>query len=104
MPLEQSECSTPIRVLLVDDDDASGELLEVLLVRRGFHVTIARSVSSALAAAEAAKVDILVSDLGLPDGSGHELLRQLRAVGRLPAIAVSGLDRTAGVKSSSGAE
>jgi DNA-binding response OmpR family regulator len=82
----------PANVLLVDDDEDSTDLLRRLLVRRGFAVTTARSVAAALEAADAATVDVLVSDLGLPDGDGHDLLRQLRASRRLPAIALTGQD------------
>lgn len=89
----------PIRVLLVDDEEDSAELLGMLLVRRGFEVTSARSVATALAAAGATTVDVLVSDLRLPDGNGHDLLRHLRAAGNLPAIALSGLDRAASARS-----
>src|SRR4051812_21444339 len=101
MPNETPRDPTPrpVRVLLVDDHDDSVELLQMLLVRRGFQVTTARSVASALAAAEAAPVDVLVSDIGLPDGSGYDLLRKLHGVGRLRAITLSGLDRDADVHS-----
>jgi CheY-like chemotaxis protein len=48
-------------------------------------------VASALALAASEPFDVLLSDLGLPDASGHELMRQLVARGqRLPAIALSG--------------
>jgi DNA-binding response OmpR family regulator len=89
----------PLRVLLVDDHADTAELLRMLLVRRGFEVTTARSVATALAAAEAASIDVLVSDIGLSDGSGCDLLRQIRAVRPLPAIALSGRDREADVQS-----
>lgn len=95
-PSERPADAPRSRVLLVDDHEDSVELLRMLLMRRGFEVTIARSVAAALAAAEAAPIDVLVSDIGLPDGTGHDLLRQLRAGGRWPAIALSGLDRAAG--------
>jgi two-component system OmpR family response regulator len=85
----------PARVLVVDDEDDFTELLHILLTRRGFEVTIARSVAAGVAAAEAATIDVLVSDMRLPDGSGHDLLRQLRVAGRVPAIALTGLDRDA---------
>lgn len=93
----------PCRILLVDDHADSVDLLRMLLMRRGFEVSLARSVAAALAAAEAGPVDVLVSDIGLPDGSGCDLLRQLRArapaaVPALPAIALSGLDRVADVE------
>ena len=98
----QSPLSTdppPLRVLLVDDHADTADLLRMLLVRRGFQVTTARSVATALAAAESAPIDVLVSDIGLADGSGCDLLRQLRAVSPLPAIALSGRDREADVQS-----
>jgi DNA-binding NarL/FixJ family response regulator len=56
-------------------------------------------VASAPAAAEAGPIDVLVSDIGLADGNGCDLLRQLRAAGPLPAIALSGRDREADVQS-----
>ena len=89
----------PLHVLLVDDHADTADLLRMLLVRRGFQVTTARSVATALAAAESAPIDVLVSDIGLADGSGCDLLRQLRAVSPLPAIALSGRDREADVQS-----
>jgi DNA-binding response OmpR family regulator len=89
----------PLRVLLVDDHADTAELLRMLLSRRGFEVTTARSVASALVAAEASPIDVLVSDIGLTDGNGCDLLRQLRAIGPLPAIALSGRDREADVQS-----
>ena len=91
--------SRPLRVLLVDDHADTAELLRMLLSRRGFEVTTARSVASALIAAEASSIDVLVSDIGLTDGNGCDLLRQLRALGPLPAIALSGRDREADVQS-----
>jgi DNA-binding response OmpR family regulator len=89
----------PVRVLLVDDHADTAELLRMLLSRRGFEVTTARSVASALVAAETSPIDVLVSDIGLADGNGCDLLRQLRALGPLPAIALSGRDREADVQS-----
>jgi CheY-like chemotaxis protein len=102
------------RVLLVDDHADTADLLRMLLTRRGFEVTTAHSVATGLAAAGGAPVsmgpqaapnpgpasrappfDVLISDIHLPDGSGHDLLRQIRAVGPLPAVALSGLDRAA---------
>jgi hypothetical protein len=92
----------PPRVLLVDDDDDSAEMLGLLLTRRGFEVTIARSVASAVEAAATAPVDVLLSDIGLPDGTGHDLLARLRSIGPLPAVALSGLDRANAAKGKSG--
>jgi two-component system CheB/CheR fusion protein len=88
-----------LRVLLVEDHADSAELLRILLGRHGFAVTVAGSVGTALDAAFAGPVDVLVSDMHLPDGSGNDLLRQLRAQGSFPAIALSGLDGDTDVES-----
>ncbi len=90
--------STP-RVLLVEDHADSAELLRILLGRHGFAVTVAGSVGTALTAAFTEPMDVLVSDMDLPDGSGIDLLRRLRAQGSFPAIALSGLDGDAEVES-----
>jgi two-component system CheB/CheR fusion protein len=88
-----------MHLLLVDDHADGAELLRMLLVRRGFAVTVACSVTAALAAAAAAQIDVLVSDIVLPDGTGYDLLHQLRARGSaLPAVALSGLMRDADVQ------
>lgn len=84
------------RVLLVDDHRDSAEMLGLLLARRGFDVTIAHTVETALTAARETRVDVVVSDIGLPDGTGHDLLRMLRRASPLPAVALSGLDRGVG--------
>ena len=80
-------------VLLVEDDVDNLEMLASGLEEAGAHVVQASSVGSALAAASAHRVDVLVSDMELPDGDGCALLRELRqrdGCRALPAIAVSG--------------
>src|SRR5258707_651072 len=72
-----------------------------MLRRAGFQVTAATTIAQALAETEAARktvddsgrarpIRLVVSDLGLPDGSGCELMRKLRADYRLRGIALSG--------------
>jgi len=80
----------PLRVLLVEDHEPTQRVMERLLTRNGHAVTCAMSAAAAAAAAAAAEFDLIVSDLGLPDGSGLDVLRQLggRYAGR--AIAVTG--------------
>ena len=97
--IEAPRAAGPPRVLLVDDDIHSVELLGMLLARCGFEVITACSVDGALAAVAEKPVDVLVSDINLPDGNGYDLLRQLRAAGPLPAIALSGLDGDADITS-----
>jgi DNA-binding NtrC family response regulator len=76
-------------VLLVDDDSDARDLLEILLAREGFSVRAAGSVKEALAAGP---VDIVVTDLMLPDGSGEDVAHGLAGT---PAIALMGRDQHA---------
>ncbi len=78
------------RILLVEDHEDTAEAMADLLSVRGHQVTVARSLAEARAAAAASPFDLLVSDLGLPDGSGHELMRELSARYGLRGIALSG--------------
>jgi CheY-like chemotaxis protein len=56
----------------------------------GFEVTTASTVSAGLAALRSTPFDLLLSDIGLPDGSGYDLLRQTPPDHRPPAVALSG--------------
>ena len=78
------------RILLVDDHADTLAALTRLLGRRGFEVTPASSAAQARELASRQPFDLLISDLGLPDCSGHELLRDLRQSHNFPAIALSG--------------
>ncbi|MDD5349304.1 MAG: ATP-binding protein [Chthoniobacteraceae bacterium] len=84
-----------LSILLVEDHADTLRILSRSLRRAGCAVVTAESVESALAAArkareEGVKIDLLVSDLGLPDGDGRELMRRLRELDGLTGIAVSG--------------
>jgi PAS domain S-box-containing protein len=78
------------RLLLVEDHDSTLQILSQLLVRAGHQVTTARTVTQALAAAAAGTFDLVISDLGLPDGTGTELMERLRDTYGLSGIALSG--------------
>ena len=87
----------PLRVLLVEDHADTAEQLTRLLRGAGHEVTLAGSIREAqelIAAAEQESpqhsFNILISDLGLPDGSGHDLMRDLVRHHRIPGIALSG--------------
>jgi len=60
-----------------------------MLQRRGYDITVAHNADQALQKAEAENFDLLISDIGLPDRSGYELMRELSGKG-LPGIALSG--------------
>ena len=57
----------------MEDHEPTLTVLRRLLLRDGYEVTTATSVATALAAAEVGQFDIVISDLGLPDGTGIEL-------------------------------
>jgi CheY-like chemotaxis protein len=82
--------SRQIRVLLVEDHLDTAHTLSRLLHRSGFVVVRATDVATAAARAEAENFDVLVSDLGLPDGNGYDVIRRIRAHQIVPAIAMSG--------------
>src|SRR3954463_8518708 len=78
------------RVLLVDDQYDATRTLSLLLRASGYQVRTAGTVASALQLAVAESFDIIVSDIGLPDATGYELMEQIRALYRIKGIALSG--------------
>ena len=91
------------RILLVDDHADTLENLARLLRRRGYEVAAAADGAQADAAVRRETFDLFVSDLGLPDISGHQLLSSLRTVQDRPAIALSGYGMESDVASSKAA-
>ena len=89
-PAEAAPPARALRILLVEDDQPSLRVLARLLQQRGCEVTTAISVASALEAGARGDFDLLVSDIGLPDGTGLDLMRQLREVRPVRGIALSG--------------
>jgi PAS domain S-box-containing protein len=85
-----------LRVLVVEDDEDAATTLSTLLVYRGCEVRIAHSVREALDLFRSWNPDVMLCDIGLPDGDGCTLLRQVRELmpDRLvPAIALSAFAR-----------
>jgi signal transduction histidine kinase/response regulator RpfG family c-di-GMP phosphodiesterase len=80
----------PMRVLLVEDHEDTNRSLTQLLRRRGYYVQPAHTVQAALDAAAQEKFDVLVSDIGLPDGSGIDLMEKLRHDSPIFGIALTG--------------
>ncbi|MDB6071217.1 MAG: sensor hybrid histidine kinase, partial [Verrucomicrobiales bacterium] len=80
-----------LRVLLVEDHADTARTLRRLLTLRGFEIAGAADVAGAILLAGREEFDLIISDLGLPDGSGCDLMRALRAAGNaVPGIAMSG--------------
>jgi signal transduction histidine kinase/ActR/RegA family two-component response regulator len=80
----------PKTLLLVEDHPATREALGRLLRVRGFEVNSAGSVAEARTAVERQRFDLVLSDIGLPDGNGLELMTELHRQHGLRGIALSG--------------
>ena len=85
-----AKASNTRRVLLVEDHADTAKALARLLSRIGLDVTVAGTVSDARAEAARTHFDLLISDIGLPDGTGHDVVRSIHRRYNVPAIALSG--------------
>lgn len=88
--LKELRSKSGLRVLLVEDHEPTREALKFLLTKRNLNVTAAGSVAEANQAADGQKFDLVISDIGLPDGSGYELMTALRSRYGLKGIALTG--------------
>jgi len=77
-------------LLLVEDHQDSARALAGLLETRGYKVDSAPTVAAALEALEREEFDLLICDLGLPDASGIDLIKEIRRTKTTPAIALTG--------------
>lgn len=87
-----------LKVLVVDDEADTRELIREVLKECGSEVILSRSVAEALDALEQHKPDILISDLGMPDEDGYALISKIRALpsergGHIPAAALTAYAR-----------
>lgn len=78
-------------VLLVEDEESIAEPLANALRREGFNAVTAASVADGLTAFRAHPPDLVLLDIMLPDGSGRDLLREIRASSRVPVIMLTAL-------------
>jgi two-component system, chemotaxis family, CheB/CheR fusion protein len=84
-----------VRILAVEDQDDSRDLLDFVLQREGATVVTARNVPEARAALSAKPFDVLVADLGLPDEDGYSLIRSIRETFPPPARDIRAVALTA---------
>jgi CheY-like chemotaxis protein/anti-sigma regulatory factor (Ser/Thr protein kinase) len=87
-----------IKVLVVDDEADTRELISEVLKECGSEVILSRSVAEALEALEQHRPDILISDLGMPDEDGYSLISKIRSLppergGQIPAAALTAYAR-----------
>jgi PAS domain S-box-containing protein len=88
-----------IRVLIVEDDIETRDILSAILERAGFSYRVATRASEALTVLDDWQPDVIVSDIGMPDMDGYAFARQLRARpaaqgGHIPALALSAFARS----------
>jgi signal transduction histidine kinase/ActR/RegA family two-component response regulator len=87
-----------LRVLVVDDEVDTRELLKTVLSKQGARVTTAQSAAAALRSISRVKPDLLISDIGMPGADGYELMRRVRLLprergGAVPAVALTAYAR-----------
>jgi PAS domain S-box-containing protein len=88
-----------LRVLVVDDDLETRELIKTILEEGGANVCAVPSVNQAVEALDAHGPDVLVSDIAMPERDGYELIRYVRSLGesqggKVPALALTAFART----------
>jgi len=79
-----------VRVLLVEDHEPTRTALTQLLMRRSYKVVTASSIAEARTLAAAQSFNLVVSDIGLPDGNGYDLMAELQKNGSVKGIALTG--------------
>lgn len=87
-----------VRILAVDDEEDTRELLEALLGEQGASVTTVATVGDALESLRSNRYDVILSDIGMPHGNGYDFIREVRALpaelgGSTPAVALTAFAR-----------
>lgn len=97
---EPSGAAAKGQILVVDDHVDTCDGMRLLLKRRGYDVVVAHSVAEAVRAARENEIDLLISDLGLPDGNGFDLMREIRSFRQVQGVALSGFGMESDIKKS----
>jgi CheY-like chemotaxis protein len=85
-----------VAILVVEDDDDARDLIATTLRYAGAQVATAPSANAAVELLESSAPDLIVSDIAMPDGTGYDLVKQVRAtprLSRIPAIALTAYGR-----------
>lgn len=97
-PIEYADNLSGLKVLVVDDEADTLELIKVLLGQCGATVTTASSAAEALPLLERVRPDVIISDIGMPTEDGFEFIRKVRQLppergGKIPAVALTAYAR-----------
>ena len=90
---EPAKVPTPAQLMVIEDDEDTLEMLRATLEARGFQVTACESAAQSLRTAAKQSFDLIISDIGMPEMDGFEIIKQLRQredFKSIPAIALSG--------------
>lgn len=79
------------KLLLVEDDSSLGETLKERLEKESYAVTWAQSFASAMAKIKSTRFDLVILDVSLPDGSGFDLGKEIRATSSVPFLFMTAL-------------
>ena len=82
-----------LRILVVEDHADTLRVLARLLDHFGHEISVADGVQSALQIVGLKEFDVVLSDIGLPDGSGYEVIAQAKRKQPIKAVALTGLDK-----------
>ena len=82
--------SAKLRILLVEDHKDTAQIMARLLEQLDYEIKTADSIAAARKLTAVYSFDLVVSDLGLPDGSGNDLMRELRGKHAMKGIALTG--------------
>ena len=80
----------PLRILLVEDHGDTRQTLSRLLSHFGHQISVADNTQSALEIVQSQQFDVVLSDIGLPDGSGYEVITQAKRKQPIKAVAITG--------------
>jgi PAS domain S-box-containing protein len=95
----ETNCGKKLKILLVEDHLDTALAMKRLLELRGHELHLAHSVAAAVEMIDNEKFELLLCDLGLPDGTGFDVIRHYRRLYQTPAIAVSGFGMESDVSS-----
>lgn len=90
MPAAAAAVGKGLRILLVEDHEDTRAVLQRLMTRWGHEMTGVASLAQTREALATGTFDLLLSDIGLPDGTGYDVVAVLREKSAIPAVAMSG--------------
>ena len=90
-PTNTSQSTNPAKILLADDEPEVAEVIELMLLRCGYLVTVVNSGQEALDAFSAENYDLVITDMYMPDLSGQEVARVVKgSMAGVPVLLITG--------------